>query len=146
MPHLQSGAITSKTASPFTTRNRNQKRKRGRRAPIQFSAKHLMLASPVFKKILTGGWKECYTFVKDGLVEIRMDSWDVNALILFFKIIHCQYHDVSRVLDLDTLAKVAALADFYGCPEVLSIFKDMSISNSRGKFPRSYCRDLLLWL
>jgi hypothetical protein len=39
---------------------------------IQVSAKHLMLASPVSKKTLTGKWKAGSTFVGTGSVEIPL--------------------------------------------------------------------------
>lgn len=42
---------------------------------IQVSAKHLILASSVYQKILTGGWKESITYLQKGSVEITADSW-----------------------------------------------------------------------
>ena len=42
---------------------------------IQVSAKHLILASCVFKKLLTGGWKESVTYLQKGSVEITAESW-----------------------------------------------------------------------
>lgn len=52
---------------------------------IQVSAKHLMLASPVFKKTLSGGWEESITLAKKGPVEIKVDSWDVGAFVIFYE-------------------------------------------------------------
>jgi hypothetical protein len=52
---------------------------------IQVSAKHLMLASPVFKKTLTDKWKEGSTFVGTGSVEITTESWDVEAFFMLLE-------------------------------------------------------------
>lgn len=56
---------------------------------IQVFAKHLMLASPVFKKALTGKWKEGSTFVGTGSVEITTEGWDVEAFLILLRILHC---------------------------------------------------------
>lgn len=79
---------------------------------IQVSAKHLALASSVFKKILTGGWKESITYLQKGSVEITAGSWDIEALLIILRIIHCQSYGVPRKLTLEMLAKVAVLADY----------------------------------
>jgi hypothetical protein len=49
---------------------------------IQVSAKHLALASPVFKQILKAGWKESLTYLQKGSVEITADSYDIEALLI----------------------------------------------------------------
>ncbi|KAJ5712964.1 uncharacterized protein N7483_010145 [Penicillium malachiteum] len=41
---------------------------------IQVSAKHLMFASPFFKRLLTGGWRESVTYSQKGKVEITAES------------------------------------------------------------------------
>ena len=43
---------------------------------IQVSAKHLIFASSVFKKMLSGTWKESTAFLQKGSVEITAESWD----------------------------------------------------------------------
>ncbi|OJJ88525.1 uncharacterized protein ASPGLDRAFT_162963 [Aspergillus glaucus CBS 516.65] len=113
---------------------------------IQVSAKHLMLASPVFKKTLSGGWKESFNFVNKGSVEIKVDSWDIGAFVIFMKIIHCRLNAIPRKLNLELLSKITALADYYGYLDIMSIFRDVWISQLRNNFPTSHCRDLLLWL
>lgn len=113
---------------------------------IQVSAKHLMLASPVFKKALSGGWKESFTFVNKRSVEIKVDSWDIGAFVIFMKIIHCRLNAIPRKLNLELLSKITALADYYGCLNIMSIFRDVWINQLRNNFPTSHCRDLLLWL
>lgn len=41
---------------------------------VQVSAKHLTLASPVFKKMLSGGWKKSVTFFQKSSVEITAET------------------------------------------------------------------------
>ncbi|KAI9040200.1 BTB/POZ domain-containing protein [Aspergillus affinis] len=113
---------------------------------IQVSAKHLILASSAFKKILTGGWKESITYLQEGSVEITADSWDLDALLLMLRIIHCQSYQIPRKLTLEMLAKVAVLADYYDCREAVDFFADTWINALDDIIPTTYSRDLILWL
>ncbi|KAB8204856.1 hypothetical protein BDV34DRAFT_213609 [Aspergillus parasiticus] len=113
---------------------------------IQVSAKHLILASPVFKKILTGGWKESVTYLQKGSVEITAESWDIEALLILLHAIHGQQYHVPRKLTLEMLAKVAVLVDYYDCKESVYIWSTIWIDALEEKIPKTYSRDLLLWL
>jgi hypothetical protein len=113
---------------------------------IQVSAKHLTLASSVFKKILTGGWKESATYLQEGPVEITTEGRDIEALLTLLRVIHCQNHIVHRKLVLEMLAKVAVLGDFFKCKEAVGFFADIWIEALDGKPPTTYCRDLIIWL
>ncbi|RDW83611.1 BTB/POZ domain-containing protein [Aspergillus mulundensis] len=86
---------------------------------IRVSAKHLMLASPYFKKMLTGGWKESLAYQQKGSVEITAEDWDLEALLILLRAIHCQHHLIPESLELETLAKVAVIADYYDCKDVV---------------------------
>lgn len=68
---------------------------------IQVSAKHLMLASPVFKKALTGKWKEGSTFVGTGSVVITTEGWDVEAFLILLRILLCQHHKLPKRVSLE---------------------------------------------
>ncbi|KAK6816096.1 hypothetical protein RU639_009055 [Aspergillus parasiticus] len=113
---------------------------------IQVSAKHLILASSVFKKILTGGWKESVTYLQKGSVEITAESWDIEALLILLRAIHGQQYHVPRKLTLEMLAKVAVLVDYYDCKESVYIWSTIWIDALEEKVPKTYSRDLLLWL
>ncbi|CRL30300.1 BTB/POZ [Penicillium camemberti] len=113
---------------------------------IQVSAKHLTFASSVFKKILTGGWKESITYLQKGSVEITAESWDTEAFLILLRAIHGQYYYIPRKLTLEMLAKVAMIADYYECKTALYIMKDIWIDNLKEKIPRTVSRDLILWL
>ncbi|KGO46310.1 hypothetical protein PEX2_066600 [Penicillium expansum] len=113
---------------------------------IQVSAKHLIFASSVFKRILTGGWKESITYLQKGSVEVTAESWDIEALLILLRAIHGKYYEIPRKLTLEMLAKVAVIADYYECNEALYIMKDIWINNLEENIPATYSRDLVLWL
>ncbi|KAL4957434.1 hypothetical protein BDW69DRAFT_201007 [Aspergillus filifer] len=113
---------------------------------IQVSAKHLMLSSPVFEKILTEGFKESITYWQKGSVEIIAESWDILALGILLRAVHGQHSHVPRKLPLEMLTKVAVIAGYYECKEPISIYADIWINSLVGKIPATYSRDLILWL
>ncbi|KAJ5380827.1 uncharacterized protein N7496_003255 [Penicillium cataractarum] len=113
---------------------------------IQVSAKHLMFASPVFKRLLTGGWKESIVYFQKGSVEITAEDWDIEALMIVLRAIHGQNNDIPRKLTLEMLAKVAVIADYYECREPLVFLEDMWIEKVDVKIPLAAPRDLMLWL
>lgn len=113
---------------------------------IQVSAKHLTMASPHLKSTLRGGWKESITELNKGSVEIVCKDWDLEALLIVLKIIHCQHNELPRTIDLDLLAKVAVIADYYECTDKTRFFADRWIENLEQNFPLTYSRDLMLWL
>ncbi|GIJ92331.1 hypothetical protein Asppvi_011312 [Aspergillus pseudoviridinutans] len=113
---------------------------------IQVSAKHLMLASPVFKKALTGKWKEGSTFVGTGSVEITTESWDVEAFLILLRILHCQHHKLPKRVSLEVAAKIAVLADYYECNDLVGFIRDAWITCLREELPNTYSRNLIMWL
>lgn len=115
---------------------------------IQVSAKHLMLASPVFKSMLTGSWKESVIFSKlqKGSIEITAESWDIDGFLILLRIIHCQFNHIPRKLSLEMLAKVAVIADYYKCKEVVRFFSDTWIEALEERYLEEYSRDLILRL
>lgn len=110
------------------------------------SAKHLTLTSSFFRKTLTGGWKESSTYLQKGFVEINADGWDIEALLIMLRIVHCQSSDVPRKLTLEMLAKVAVLADYYDCRKALKFFTDTWINALDETIPTTNSRDLIIWL
>lgn len=112
---------------------------------IQVSAKHMMFASSFFKKTLTGGWKESETYLQKGSVEVTADGWDPEALLIIIRAIHCQYSLIPKKVTLEMLAKIAAIADYYDCKDVLHIITDIWFSSLDEKVTAS-SRDRVLWL
>ncbi|CAI7575171.1 unnamed protein product [Penicillium viridicatum] len=113
---------------------------------IQVSAKHMIFASPVFKRILTGGWKESIAYLEKRSVEITAENWDIEAFLVVLHAIHGKYKDIPRKLTLEMLAKVAVIADYYECKEPLHLITDIWVNSMEEKIPATYSRDLILWL
>lgn len=113
---------------------------------IQVSAKHLTFSSPVFKRILTGGWKESVTLLEKGSVEVIAESWDIHALLILLRVIHCRNENIPRKLTLEMLAKIAVLSDYYECKEALAFTSDIWISALEEGVPTTFSRELILWL
>lgn len=114
---------------------------------IQVSAKHLTLASPIFKETLSGRWKEGLRLLKEGSVEIPIRDWDLEAFLILMDIFHCQAQNLPREICLELLAKIAVLADCYQCQPLVRFFTKIWIGQLRRKiFPTIYSRDSMLWV
>ncbi|GIK06684.1 hypothetical protein Aspvir_002334 [Aspergillus viridinutans] len=87
---------------------------------MRVSSKHLSLASPVFKKMLHGPWKEAQG-LRLGYVEIEMDGQNMDAMLLLMKVIHGYGPDIPRNVTLAMVVKISTLADYYNCHEVIHL-------------------------
>ncbi|KAL2836904.1 hypothetical protein BJX68DRAFT_274316 [Aspergillus pseudodeflectus] len=103
---------------------------------IQVSAKHLALASPVFKQELRDSLKN----------EIHARGWGTLPFFILLQIIHCQNSKLPRALSLDTLADVARLADYYQCKDTIGILTEIWIKALPEPDTTKLSRDLMLWL
>ncbi|EGU78758.1 hypothetical protein FOXB_10731 [Fusarium oxysporum f. sp. conglutinans Fo5176] len=91
---------------------------------FRVSTKHLCIASPVFRKMIQGNFQESQPKDK-GLFEIRTSSWNTQALLVLLDIIHGHHRQVPRDLDLDTIAQIGFLVDYYDCLEIVEVFFDL---------------------
>ncbi|KAH6991717.1 hypothetical protein EDB82DRAFT_544624 [Fusarium venenatum] len=87
------------------------------------STKQLYMASPVFDRMLKGNFQESKPD-DEGLLEIRAQDWNARALLILLDIIHGHHRQVPRELDLDTVAHIALLVDYYDCLEIVEVFLD----------------------
>ncbi|KAL4936611.1 hypothetical protein BDV06DRAFT_233252 [Aspergillus oleicola] len=85
---------------------------------IQVSARHLMLGSPVFDKMLSGNWAEGRELKEIGSIELSMDGWDIEALLVVLNTLHARLSEIPRKMTVEQLAKVAIIADYYDCQNV----------------------------
>ncbi|KAH7233702.1 hypothetical protein BKA59DRAFT_320428 [Fusarium tricinctum] len=92
---------------------------------IQFrvSTRHLCIVSPVFKAMIEGKYKESQPN-NQGLLEIGASDWNAHALIILLDIIHGHHYQVPRKLDVEIVAHIGLLVDYYDCLEVVQIFFD----------------------
>jgi len=116
--------------------------------PVAFlvSSRHLILASPVLKAALDGGWKESAPRETDNLREVRTEGWDVQAMVIFMSIIHHKWSQVPRDVDLELLAKIAVVADYYQTYEMAQFIGTLWVGRLRKPLPAVYGRELVLWI
>lgn len=112
---------------------------------LRVSSRHLILASPVFRKMLEGPWRESQA-CHGPLREISVGEWDLEAFIIVLDIIHGHHRLVPRSLSLEMLAKVAVIVNYYDCVEVVEVFSDNWLQGLEKDLPKSYGRESILAL
>ncbi|KAF5584880.1 uncharacterized protein FSUBG_12634 [Fusarium subglutinans] len=88
---------------------------------FRVSAKHLCLASPVFRRMIQGKFKESEPN-EQGLLEIRAPEWNAEAFLIVLDIIHGHHSCVPTQPSLQVVAQVGVIVDYYDCLEVVRIF------------------------
>ncbi|KAH6972423.1 hypothetical protein BKA56DRAFT_493469 [Ilyonectria sp. MPI-CAGE-AT-0026] len=112
---------------------------------LRVSSRHLILASPVFRRMLEGPWMESQA-CHGPLREISVGEWDLEAFIIVLDIIHGHHRLVPRSLSLEMLAKVAVIVNYYDCVEVVEVFSDNWLKELEKDPPKSYGRESILAL
>ncbi|KAI0531973.1 hypothetical protein GGR58DRAFT_491877 [Xylaria digitata] len=95
-----------------------------RTVQLRVSSAHLRLGSLYFKKVLDGPFKESQ-LASDSLRHVSAEGWDVEAFLIVMRIMHGQNRFVPKSLDLEMLANVAAIVDYYQCREMLEAFAEL---------------------
>lgn len=110
------------------------------------SAAHLKVASKVFDKALSGDWAESRKHY--GLYHIVVEDWDEDALLILLNIFHTRYNAVPRFVEIERLAKLATLIDYYQCEEATAMCKEKWVDALLAIHapPSTYDRSLMLWL
>lgn len=110
------------------------------RGDVKFrvSSKHLLLASPYFRSMLEGPWEEC--------TEVEIEGFDENVLLILMNVIHNRHRRVPKIVDLEQLAKIAVIVNYFRCHEAAELYAEIWISHLRNQVPTEYGRELILWL
>lgn len=107
------------------------------------SSKHMILASPVFGKLLAGDSAEAKLFRAKGHAKIRVLA-DFDIMVILLNVIHGSSRKVPRQVTLDELSSIAQLASKFGMTEAVQFFSDTWIDAlEREGFPRTYNRAVL---
>ncbi|KAL4900450.1 hypothetical protein BDW74DRAFT_182783 [Aspergillus multicolor] len=111
---------------------------------FKVSAAHLTLASSVFRHALTGDWVEGSELRTRGTAEIEATGWDTEAFLILLRIVHCKPYDLPKEVSLETLAKLALIADYYDCVKLVQWYADAWISKvaSRGSSTNTHEEEL----
>lgn len=119
-------------------------------APVRFrvSAKHLMLASPVFQRMLSKHrWTEANQLQERGSVVINASDFGAEALLVFLQIIHCKVTELPEKMGLDLMARLAVVADYYECRDLVAFYVHRIVrDNHCNTQPKRFSRALVLWI
>ncbi|KAF7869635.1 hypothetical protein EAF04_004419 [Stromatinia cepivora] len=89
------------------------------------SSKHMSLASPVFKAMLTGGFQEAVELREKGRTEIGLPDDDADVMIILANVIHGRFKLVPKTLYLGSLTRMAILVDKYQCYESVDFLRNV---------------------
>ena len=115
-------------------------------AHFQVSSKHLTLASPVFKDVIQSTHTHDAPSEEHSLARLPLSDDDPDALLLLMRLMHVQFKDVPREVDLGTLAQIATLVDKYELLETTHLSADGWISGIKDSIPTELNTDLLAWM
>ncbi|KAF5725195.1 hypothetical protein FMUND_58 [Fusarium mundagurra] len=107
------------------------------------SGKHLELASPIFKTMVTGSFAEGKADAS-GFRQITASDWNPEAFKIILTIMHGYNRDVPRSLSLEMLVKVAMIVNYYDCLESVELYTDIWLEGLRSELPTVYGRDCVL--
>ncbi|KXH63668.1 hypothetical protein CNYM01_08427 [Colletotrichum nymphaeae SA-01] len=110
------------------------------------SSRHLILSSHYFKAQLCGPWAEASVQSRDGRRHARTRDWDADALLILMQIFHAKTGDTPRLIDLEQLAKIAVLVDYFSCYNTVRFFSTLWIDALKDQLPSQCNRELVLWL
>lgn len=119
--------------SVFTSLTQSRKRKCPAKAThiyMLVSSKHMSLASPVFKAMLTHPFQEVDALRNHGKVDIQLPEDDPVVFTIILDIIHGRGKRVPRVVPLPLLSRIAAAVDKYQLQEPGAVFADTWLSEA----------------
>lgn len=111
------------------------------------SSRHLSLASPVLKTMLSGPWSEGVKMDSDSLYHLTAGDWDSEALAMVMNVIHGRWSLVPTTVALEMLAKIAVIIDYYDIREPLQLILSLWMKDFKASsIPMSLGRELVLWI
>ncbi|KAF4881470.1 hypothetical protein CGCFRS4_v015522 [Colletotrichum fructicola] len=147
---LESAQISeAETRSPALTCEQIQTDEPVSTAPtVKFvvSSRHLSLSSRYFKKALSELWAKTLVHSEDGRRHLQAADWDADALLILMQIFHARTKNIPRSVDLEQLAKIAVLVDYYKCHDTVKFFATLWIDSLQEQLPSQCNRELVLWL
>ncbi|PMD25408.1 hypothetical protein NA56DRAFT_565466 [Hyaloscypha hepaticicola] len=105
------------------------------------SSRHMMLASPVFRAMLDGNFKEGCDLTSNGKVQVPLPDDDPEAFAIVLDIIHGHNRRVPREVELELLTEISILVDKYQIYEAVEFFAESWIEGLNFSLPRDYWRE-----
>lgn len=113
---------------------------------VQCSSKHLSLASPVFKAMLSNDFKEGATLQSMGTLRLPLPGDDPAALLVLLNIIHGQTEETPLQVDLCMLTRIAILVDKYRLHKAVKIFSRIWIGRVEVSDAQGSMKDINRWI
>lgn len=113
---------------------------------MRVSSGHLILVSPVFKRLLKGGFAESHSLNSASPAKITLPEDDPEALQILLNIIHGHMRKVPRDMKFGTLLQISILIDEYCLREVAELFTDMWFDQLKRHIPGFFREELMPWL
>ncbi|PQE18705.1 BTB POZ domain-containing protein [Rutstroemia sp. NJR-2017a BBW] len=85
------------------------------------SSKHMCLASPVFKAMLQGRFKESHQLRENGKVEVPLPDDNAYAFEILARLIHGRFSTVPKQIPIWLLTAIAVLVDKYQLLEIVQL-------------------------
>ena len=120
----------------------SEKQPKSEHIRMRVSSKHLILASPYFRNMLQGDFKEGVDLDTTGAAKIPLVGDHPAALLILLNIIHGHTRRVPRDVDLRMLTWIAILVSKYEFHEVAEMFTDTWVEKLKGSMPISLTDDL----
>ncbi|KAL4765141.1 uncharacterized protein BDW70DRAFT_156292 [Aspergillus foveolatus] len=107
----------------------------GRTLRIKASSKHLTLAFPYFRRMLSSGFREGTELRNNGQVEIDTEEARTVPFLLLMLIVHSRTKHVPMAVSLEMLTDIAVLVDYYECYDAVEVFANLWIAGLEKDVP-----------
>ncbi|KAF5971422.1 hypothetical protein FBULB1_9226 [Fusarium bulbicola] len=109
---------------------------------MRVSSRHLILASPMFRAMLEGPWKEGNS--SSGTIRrVSAEDSDAVALAIVLDGIHGRHHGIPTRIQLGLLARISSIVDYYQCREAMRFHYEAWAYSGPG-YPAPYNTTVLL--
>lgn len=96
-------------------------------AEFLVSSKHMKLASPYFRGLLSEKWSHGKSLATEGAARVAIKDCKPDTLLLILNIIHGHTRKVPRQISFPQLVDFSLATDFFQCHEVVEVFALMWI-------------------
>ncbi|KAF2966964.1 hypothetical protein GQX73_g6619 [Xylaria multiplex] len=110
------------------------------------SLQRIAMLSANFEDMLDEACLEVIPPVGEELWCWVVEEFTPEAMLIVLNIMHGRNNEVPRELDLDSLAEVARVVDYFGCYEVMEVPAKSWIPHLEDEIPESYGDKLLTWI
>lgn len=117
-----------------------------RETRVQCSSKHLSLASPVFKAMLSSNFKESAVLRSTGTLNLPLPDDDATPLLILLNIIHGQTKEIPLEIDLYMLTRIAIMVDKYRLQMAVKMMSRIWIDRLDDNKPPRWTENLRYWM